>query len=111
MAGLTVCLEVLVIVALFLSGILYYCVLYKFSVTAKRMRPDVWERARLAVPDRAPDLRVAYGLISDRRLGAEVERLDAQSLELYQKARRWLYISTTLFMVVLFYGLYLSLNK
>ena len=35
----------------------------------------------------------------------------AQSLELYQKARRWLYISTTLFMVVLFYGLYLSLNK
>lgn len=111
MAGLIVCIEILVIVFLFSSGVFYYWLLYKFSASVKRMKPDVWGRARQAAPDRATDLSVAYRLISEKKLGAERESLDEQSALLCQKARRWLYVSMSSFMMVLVYGLYLSLNK
>jgi hypothetical protein len=99
------------IACVFLSGISYYVLLYKFMRKIKSGYPAVWASARQASVERATDFLVAYRILSNTRGNPGESHFDRATLGLAKATKINLYVSMSSFMVLLFVGLYVSVNK
>lgn len=103
-------ITLLVVVALFLSGIAYYVTLYQFACSVRARSAATWATAKQATSRPETMFATAYRLLATKRTGPS-SMLDAQSQALAQRAKVWLYIALSLFTLVLVAGLWISLAK
>jgi len=99
---------VFVISLAFVSGALYYMSLYIFMRLLIRNNGDLWDNARKVASRTEIKLRTSYKLLMRRDVYPKLR----------EPVRRWaiisrllLFVSFSLFMIILACGLYISVNK
>jgi len=97
------------IALMFVNAIIYYYSLIRFMRSVIRNEPDLWADFRKISSFNENSLSTAYKIL----LGVNKRKIncDDESTLLAKLAIRWLYITMCFFMIFLFFGLLISINK
>lgn len=98
----------LFIITTFALAAIYYFKLYAFMRSLRKMDQLIWSTWRSKAKPRDIDLKVAYRILMDPSSSAN---LSDESSSLGKMARRYLYTTFALFMILLFIGLLISVDK
>lgn len=98
----------LFIAAVFFLVATYYLKLYAFLQSLRKNDQALWLRWRSAARPRDLDLKVAYRILMDSSASAS---LSDESRAICKVVRRYLYTTLILFMMLLFFGLAVSVEK
>lgn len=94
----------------FLSGAWYYALLFMFKAELKRSEAEIWSLSRLSAKPFETELMTSYRVLTSRDPNFALKPGTSES-KLASAAKRQLYISMTMFMILLAAGLYVSINK
>lgn len=99
-----------IIFLLFFSGITYYVILFVIARKLKKENAGLWSDYRGHAKIFESEFLTAYKIVVRNKNTSNIE-LSTNINQLAKMALCNLYVSMTLFMLVLFFGLYLSVNK
>jgi hypothetical protein len=98
------------VAATFLSAAWYYALLFAFAAKLKKNNTEIWSSCRHKAKPFESELMTAYRVLTSRDPGLALG-FGASESKLASAARRQLYVSMVMFMVILVVGLYLSVTK